>query len=184
MAFFSFVSGPVAAQDLEWAKQAGGTEVDNGHGITVDGSGNSYVTGIFRGTATFGGGEANKTVLISSGWNDIFVAKYKSDGLTGLAALNEMEPASLLVYPYFSSEIGEETLISVTNINTCFVYTGRLGWQEKKEIHFASPSESQWANTLEIMHKISAVNSRVNDTTTDGPVYPSESIRCRMPSAR
>ncbi|MGH8564957.1 MAG: SBBP repeat-containing protein, partial [Gammaproteobacteria bacterium] len=60
---------------LVWAKQAGGTSFDEGRGIAVDGSGNSYVTGIFRGTATFGPGEANETMLTSAGGSDVFVAK-------------------------------------------------------------------------------------------------------------
>ena len=53
-----------------WAKQAGGTSDDCGYGITVDVNGNSYITGIFRGSATFG-----TTTLTSSGDFDIFVAK-------------------------------------------------------------------------------------------------------------
>ena len=65
---------------LLWARQAGGTAADNGAGIAVDGSGNSYVTGSFEGTATFGPGEANVTPLTSVGGADIFVAKVDADG--------------------------------------------------------------------------------------------------------
>ncbi|MBP7333457.1 MAG: SBBP repeat-containing protein [Candidatus Cloacimonas sp.] len=53
-----------------WAKQAGGTYYDEGMSIAVDANGNSYVTGCFSGSATFG-----TTTLISSGGYDIFVAK-------------------------------------------------------------------------------------------------------------
>ncbi|MBI3248435.1 MAG: SBBP repeat-containing protein [Deltaproteobacteria bacterium] len=69
------------AQDLFWAKKAGGGSTDEGHGIAVDGSGNSYVTGRFQGTSVFGPGEAGQTSLVSGGLVDIFVAKYDSDGL-------------------------------------------------------------------------------------------------------
>ena len=62
---------------LLWAKRAGGTNVDEGHGIAVDGAGNSYVTGDFSGSATFGPGEANETTLTSTGLVNIFVAKFK-----------------------------------------------------------------------------------------------------------
>ena len=58
-----------------WAVQAGGADADEGHGITVDGAGNAWVTGFFRGTATFG----SHTLTASSG-SDIFVAKLDTDG--------------------------------------------------------------------------------------------------------
>ncbi len=46
----------------------------------MDGSGHSYVTGSFRGSATFGPGETNETTLTSAGGIDIFVAKYDAAG--------------------------------------------------------------------------------------------------------
>ncbi len=58
-----------------WAKNTGGSYNDYGYGIAVDASGNSYVTGYFQGSATFG-----STTLTSSGFNDIFVAKLDSNG--------------------------------------------------------------------------------------------------------
>jgi Beta-propeller repeat len=51
-----------------------------GSGIAIDRRGNSYVTGFFSGTATFGAGEANETELTASGGDDFFVAKYDRDG--------------------------------------------------------------------------------------------------------
>jgi len=67
---------------LVWAKQAGGSGDLVSRGIAVDTSGNSYVTGDFQGSATFGAGEANETTLV--GFGDIFVAKFSvatdSDG--------------------------------------------------------------------------------------------------------
>ncbi|MEN6446026.1 MAG: SBBP repeat-containing protein [Candidatus Cloacimonas sp.] len=58
-----------------WAKQAVGSGVVHGYGIAVDANGNSYVTGGFSGSATFG-----TTTLTSSSWGDIFVAKLDSNG--------------------------------------------------------------------------------------------------------
>jgi Beta-propeller repeat len=58
-----------------WAVSAGGTASEIGNSIAVDGSGNSYITGGFEGTATFG-----STTLTSKEWTDIFVAKLDSGG--------------------------------------------------------------------------------------------------------
>ena len=74
------MSQALQAQDLVWAKRAGGTSIDFGRGIAVDGSGNSHVTGEFFGSATFGPGETNETTLTSAGNRDIFVAKYDASG--------------------------------------------------------------------------------------------------------
>ncbi len=60
---------------LVWAKKAGGVNNDSSIKIAVDKWGNSYVTGVFNGTATFGGGEANKTVLTGNDFKNMFVAK-------------------------------------------------------------------------------------------------------------
>jgi len=58
-----------------WASQAGGTDDDHGRGITIDGTGNNYVTGYFCGIATFG---ANS--ITSTGESNIFMAKIDADG--------------------------------------------------------------------------------------------------------
>ena len=66
-------SGPAAS--ARTAKQAGGSGNDHGRNIEVDGNGNSYITGEFEGSATFG-----STTLTSSGGVDIFVARYDNAG--------------------------------------------------------------------------------------------------------
>lgn len=59
------------AQIVKWAQSGGGPSNDQGCGIAAGAAGNSYVTGRYAGTATFG-----PFVLSSAGHEDIFVAKY------------------------------------------------------------------------------------------------------------
>ncbi len=65
-----------------WASKAGGNQPDYGEGITVDGSGNVYITGNFYGTASFGSG-INLTENFPAPnvfYGDVFVAKYNATG--------------------------------------------------------------------------------------------------------
>jgi hypothetical protein len=70
-----FIAKLDALGNWKWAVQAGGTDFDGGYGIRVDCDGNSYVTGAFGRTATFG-----STTLTASGIKDIFTAKLDTLG--------------------------------------------------------------------------------------------------------
>ena len=65
---------------LAWAKRAGGTLLDRAKGIASYSDGSTVITGAFSGSATFGAGEANETVLASPGDWDGFIARYNADG--------------------------------------------------------------------------------------------------------
>jgi len=65
---------------LAWAKRAGGSSNDEGYGITTLSDNSTVVTGYFIGSATFGLGEPNQTVLISDAYHDIFIARYNPNG--------------------------------------------------------------------------------------------------------
>lgn len=73
-----FWSG-IIAQAFQWAVQGGGagssSTSDKGEAVATDSQGNVIITGIFEGTAQFG-----TQSLTSAGSNDIFVAKYDSEG--------------------------------------------------------------------------------------------------------
>ncbi|MCK4653794.1 MAG: SBBP repeat-containing protein [Candidatus Cloacimonetes bacterium] len=58
-----------------WATKAGGSNEDGSLALVIDDNGNSYVTGSFSGTATFG-----SYSLTSSGQRDIFIAKMDTNG--------------------------------------------------------------------------------------------------------
>jgi hypothetical protein len=62
---------------LLWAIQAGGTDIDEGRDIATTERGDSYLTGFFTGTATFGQDEPNETTLTSAGSLDTFVTRYR-----------------------------------------------------------------------------------------------------------
>ena len=61
--------------EFQWVYTVGGSENDNGKGIDVDSSGNVYISGIFKNTVNFGGGD-----ITSHGNFDIFVLKLNSSG--------------------------------------------------------------------------------------------------------
>ena len=72
------LSGIIFAQtpaEWLWLAQGGGTGNEYGYSISHDSSGNSYITGLFNGTAVFG-----TTTLTSAGSQDIFVAKLDTSG--------------------------------------------------------------------------------------------------------
>jgi len=65
--------------NLIWAKSLGGTNQDLGASLAVDASGNVYITGYFSGTVDFDPG-AGTSNLTSAGLDDVFFAKYNSNG--------------------------------------------------------------------------------------------------------
>jgi len=74
-----FFSKYDASGNYVYARRLGGTLSDFGYSIAVDGSGNVYVTGVFRGTVDFDPG-AGTVSLTSAGNSDIFFAKYDASG--------------------------------------------------------------------------------------------------------
>ncbi|WZI66564.1 MAG: SBBP repeat-containing protein [Gloeotrichia echinulata IR180] len=71
----AFITKLDSTGNFLWAQKLGGTFADSGFGITVDRAGNTYVSGVFRDTASFG-----STSLTSAGDSDAFVAKLDANG--------------------------------------------------------------------------------------------------------
>ena len=65
--------------NLIWAKSIGGTSVDKSRSITIDISGNVYITGHYQDTVDFDPGIGVFT-LTSNGYWDIFILKLDSNG--------------------------------------------------------------------------------------------------------
>ena len=61
--------------DLLWVTQAGGVNDDVGYDVSVDASGNAFITGYYVKSAKFG-----PTTIVNGGGFDLFVAKYSSAG--------------------------------------------------------------------------------------------------------
>lgn len=65
---------------LAWAKRAGGESSAVGRDIASVADDSCVVTGRFEGTATFGPGETEETLLTSAGGSNMFVAHYAGSG--------------------------------------------------------------------------------------------------------
>ncbi len=70
-----FLSKLNASGDWLWTSTAGGTNIDEGRSIAIDGAGNCYVTGVFFGSAGFG-----TNVVTSRGQSDVVIAKTSAGG--------------------------------------------------------------------------------------------------------
>ncbi|HRI65803.1 MAG TPA: SBBP repeat-containing protein [Polyangium sp.] len=66
-----------AGGQLMWAKSFGDSEGQGISGVSVDSSGNVYVTGTFYGSVNFGGGALNASGAL---YSDVFLAKLGPDG--------------------------------------------------------------------------------------------------------
>src|SRR6187551_220173 len=69
LASFLLLQTGLSAQTY-WMQNAGGPTIDQGMDVSVDGAGNTYVTGYFTTAASFG-----SITLNSSGGDDVFLAK-------------------------------------------------------------------------------------------------------------
>jgi uncharacterized delta-60 repeat protein len=142
-----------APGSLVWAKRAGGASQDYGRDVAVLTDGSIAVVGWFEGTATFGQGESNETLLTSAGNWDIFVARYYSDGTLawakgagstgtdegqGIAVLSD---GSVALTGYFTGtatfgqgDANETSLISAEYEDifvACYNADGTLAWAKR-----------------------------------------------------
>lgn len=75
----AFLAKYNSAGTVVWAIKIGGATNDAGNSVACDPAGNVYVTGFFTGTADFDP-TATAVNLVSTGAQDVFIAKYSSAG--------------------------------------------------------------------------------------------------------
>lgn len=114
---------------FEWVKSAGSNVSDELRGIAVDAQGNSYITGVYKNTATFGAFS-----LTSVGSEDAFIAKI-SEG--ALSSIENYEFETVTIYPnptnsflFIESETPIEKLI-IRDLSGKIVYQSSNSIEEK-----------------------------------------------------
>jgi hypothetical protein len=75
-----FVTKLDAAGNLVWAKQFAGANFNGAYSIAVDGSGNVFTTGYFRGIVDFNSGSLSFNLAASGSSSDVFIAKLDASG--------------------------------------------------------------------------------------------------------
>ena len=110
-----------------WISQAGGSNSVSVDGITIDDTGNSYVTGDFSTTATFGN-------IVLNGYMDIYVAKLDSSGnwlwATNAEGVNN--------YTDYSRSIGLDSL------GNCYITGAITGTVMFGDFSLTSPILNSW----------------------------------------
>lgn len=75
-----FIAKYDAAGNYVWVRCINGTHGLNSNSLTIDGSGNLYITGTFSGTVDMDPGPGTSNINSIGNDNDIFLAKYDSSG--------------------------------------------------------------------------------------------------------
>ena len=188
---------------LAWAKRAGSLNGDAGYGITNLSDNTTVVTGAFNGTAVFGQGEPNQTILYSDGSRDIFIARYNPDGTLAWAkraggsiddyglGITTLSFDSIAATGYFQGTTiatfgsGEpnETILSSAGNADIFIAKynsdGTLQWAKR-----AGGIHSDYGNAITSLSDDSIfVTGYFSDIATFGPEEQSETVLTSADSA-
>ena len=106
----AFVEKLDVSGNVIWANRFGGTGFDAGFGIMSDSQGVVYTTGVFQGTAAFGG-----STLTSAGGYDVYAAKIAPSGVV------------LATYDFGSTRDDQAYQIALGTPNSTFTVVGSYG---------------------------------------------------------
>lgn len=117
---------------LVWAKRAGGRDEDYAEDVAIGPDGSIYVGGKMEGTATFGPGESNETVLeADSGKANGFVAKYDRTGKLLWAAKDDSYEVNAI------SVLADGSVVAtgVSIVTSMYDPAGSRVWSSKVPLH-------------------------------------------------
>lgn len=126
-----FLCGLGSTGTINWAVSMGGTLIDKASAVVVSGS-DIFVSGSFRGTATFGTTSGSTVTLTGpTGTDNFFIARYNSSGVlqwaqtlttVGDCSPKDIELSSSLAKVYVSGNGGTGAFAC------CYSYTGVFQW--------------------------------------------------------
>lgn len=135
--------------NIVWAKSAGGTNFDKGQSISVDGSGNVYIVGIYYSpTISFG-----THTLTNANGADIFIVKYDSSGnvvwakSAGGTDYDEVNSISTdgNGNVYLTGTFGDHSLVTISFGSVSLTNTG--GWLDIYLAKYDTAGNIVWAKS-------------------------------------
>ena len=128
--------------NLQWARNVGGSLIDEGRSISIDNHGNVYGTGYFQGVSDFDPDSIGMTNISSQGGKDIFILKLNANGnliwVKTIGNSNSDEGRSLIIDP-------------LGNVYTTGIYQGTVDFDPNTSIDTLTSTGSI---PNEFIHKI------------------------------
>ncbi|MEO8590779.1 MAG: hypothetical protein ABI432_15495, partial [Flavobacteriales bacterium] len=125
-----------------WVRTGGGPDhYDRAVAVAADSLGNTYVTGVFMGSATFG-----DTVLVSVGSEDIYLAKYSLGGdllwIRAVGSPGTDVPGDLLVLN--NDRVVLSGYANSTITFGAFTHTNTSGWPDAFLVAYTGSGDVDW----------------------------------------
>lgn len=138
-----------SAGNLVWARSCGGSDNDYAYGITIDGSGNTFVTGGFKATADFDPGAGVFNLTASGSSEDMFVFSLDQNGGFRWAA-HSNNAASDNAEGIATDASGNVYIAGVTSGGTVWKFnnTGTLQWTRNTTTLRASAVEPDQSGNI------------------------------------